>query len=136
MRMSSSAHAAQASVAPERPSSIPLPGAASGASTLQGGSGKPRPDAPSPWLVGTERCAAGAALVLFSPALAGVLLTVRFLSGQSPLVAHRRAGLDGEPFWLFKIRTMWDRHSQPSPSHSGGWVEYLENTDLPGPSTF
>jgi exopolysaccharide production protein ExoY len=123
MRFSSSAaYAVQASVSAERPSAT------------TGGSGKLRPDAASQWLVWTERCASGAALIALAPALAGVLLSVRVFSGKSPLVAHWRAGLDGEPFWLLKIRTMWDRRGQQGESlasRTRGWIEYLENAELP-----
>jgi exopolysaccharide production protein ExoY len=83
-------------------------------------------------LVWTERCAAGAALIALSPILAGVTVAVRFLSGKSPLVAHQRAGLGGEPFWLLKFRTMWDGGPAEGRARcSQSWVEYLENTELP-----
>jgi lipopolysaccharide/colanic/teichoic acid biosynthesis glycosyltransferase len=98
---------------------------------------------PSPWLVWTERSAAGAAFIALSPLLAGALLTVRILSGKSPLVAHRRSGLNGRPFWLFKVRTMWNRRALSDSdqaqsqahlaraSRAPRWIEYLENSELP-----
>src|SRR5579871_1667248 len=82
----------------------------------------PRDSAPNP-LIWAEKCASAAALAVLAPALAGVCLTVRLLSGKSPVVAHRRAGLGGEPFWLYKIRTMWDGNSTAA---SPGLIEYLQ----------
>jgi exopolysaccharide production protein ExoY len=141
MQVSSLAtHGSQSSLATERPASIPPEGPPPFGNTPTGGIRNPPSSAASRLLVWTERCAAGAALVAFSPALAGVLLAVRFLSGKSPLVAHRRAGLGGEPFWVLKIRTMWDhRESRGTglaensrlPQRPWGWIEYLENAELP-----
>ena len=56
------------------------------------------------------------------------MLTVRILSRKPPLVALQRIGLHGEPFWLLKIRTMWD--CSPS-DNQNGWVEYLAEMDVP-----
>jgi exopolysaccharide production protein ExoY len=114
-------HAPQSSLATER----------AAFTTPSGRPNHPQSSAASRLLVWTERCAAGAALVALSPALAGTLLAVRFLSGQSPLVAHRRSGLGGTPFWLLKIRTMWDDRKSRGARNSRGWIEYLENTELP-----
>jgi exopolysaccharide production protein ExoY len=88
----------------------------------------PPPNATSNLLIWCEKCASGAALVALAPAVTGVCLAVRLLSGRSPLVAHRRAGLDGAPFWLYKIRTMWDRKAG---TRAPGWIEYLESAELP-----
>ena len=67
--------------------------------------------------------------------LAGALLLVRFLSGRPPLVALRRIGLYGEPFWLFKIRTMWEGRQPPSEAGLAlgalGWVEYKAEMEVP-----
>jgi lipopolysaccharide/colanic/teichoic acid biosynthesis glycosyltransferase len=76
-----------------------------------------------------ERCAAGAALIIVSLPVACVLVAVRFLSRQSPLVAHRRVGLNGSPLWVLKIRTMWDRG--PKTSCANAWIEYLRETEVP-----
>jgi lipopolysaccharide/colanic/teichoic acid biosynthesis glycosyltransferase len=76
----------------------------------------------------TERVAAGAGLTVLAPALAGVMLTVRMLSRRSPLIAHQRMGKHGRPFWMLKIRTMWDRHE---PARGPSWIEYLADTDVP-----
>jgi len=60
-----------------------------------------------------ERLAAGIAFAAAAPALGATMLAVRALSGRSPLIAHRRLGRNGEPFWILKIRTMWDRPAPP-----------------------
>ena len=75
-----------------------------------------------------ERVAAGIAFAAAAPALGATMLAVRVLSGRSPLIAHRRLGLNGEPFWVLKLRTMWDAQSPPAGS---GWIEYHEDTDVP-----
>jgi len=75
-----------------------------------------------------ERLAAGIAFVGVAPALGATMLAVRAISGRSPLIAHLRLGLDGEPFWLIKVRTMWD---QPVPQGVPTWIEYLSDTDVP-----
>src|SRR4029077_2961886 len=49
-------------------------------------------------------------------------------SGRSPLIAHRRLGLNGEPFWIIKLRTMWD--NLPCKA-SAAWIEYLNDTEVP-----
>src|SRR5207237_1192631 len=47
----------------------------------------------------------------------------------SPLIAHRRVGLNGQLFWIIKLRTMWDG---PVPPGGGPkWIEYLSDTDVP-----
>ena len=75
-----------------------------------------------------ERIAAGVAFAAAVPALGATMLAVRALSGRSPLIAHRRLGLNGQPFWIFKIRTMWDTSL---PESSPTWIEYLSDTDVP-----
>jgi lipopolysaccharide/colanic/teichoic acid biosynthesis glycosyltransferase len=75
-----------------------------------------------------ERLAAGVAFVAVAPALGATMLAVRVLSGRSPLIAHRRLGLNGEPFWILKLRTMWDKADRQT---DGGWIEYLRDTDVP-----
>jgi lipopolysaccharide/colanic/teichoic acid biosynthesis glycosyltransferase len=70
-----------------------------------------------------ERAAALAALVVLSPALAAVAVTIVALSGRSPLVAHLRAGRFGIPFWTLKFRTMWTERAPGAPR---AWpVEYV-----------
>jgi lipopolysaccharide/colanic/teichoic acid biosynthesis glycosyltransferase len=73
-----------------------------------------------------ERYAAAAALVLAAPLLGAAMAVVRVLSGRSPLVAHRRIGLGGEPLWVLKLRTMWE-----GVGREGGWVEWLDEPEVP-----
>ena len=75
-----------------------------------------------------ERIAAGIAFAAAAPALGATMAAVRALSGRSPLIAHRRVGMNGQPFWIFKIRTMWD---SSLPESSPTWIEYLSDTDVP-----
>jgi exopolysaccharide production protein ExoY len=84
--------------------------------------------APSIALRWSERLAAGVAFAAVAPALGATMLAVRVLSGRSPLIAHRRLGWNGEPFWVLKLRTMWD---QPRAQGASGWIEYLAETDVP-----
>jgi lipopolysaccharide/colanic/teichoic acid biosynthesis glycosyltransferase len=62
------------------------------------------------------------------------MAAVRLFSGRSPLIAHFRLGLNGEPLWIVKLRTMWDgkpRDAKPH-SHAGSaWIEYLQDTAVP-----
>ena len=74
------------------------------------------------------RAAASSATLALSPALLILLVAVRILSGRSSLVAHRRIGWLGEPFWMLKIRTMWERQE---PAAFPGWIEYLDDSPVP-----
>jgi len=78
-----------------------------------------------------ERIAAGISFVAVAPALGASMLTIRAISGRSPLIAHRRLGLNGEPFWILKLRTMWDRSERPRSAAAAGWIEYLKDTTVP-----
>ena len=81
------------------------------------------------WRTG-EFVAALAALVALSPVLLFTCTAVALLSRRSPFVAHRRVGLDGEGFWMWKIRSMWGRN-QPA-SGNGNWlVERIRTKGLP-----
>jgi exopolysaccharide production protein ExoY len=75
-----------------------------------------------------EKLAAGALFVSLAPAFGAVMLAVRALSGRSPLIAHRRVGLDGKHFWILKLRTMWGKESC---NPSVPWIEYLGDTTVP-----
>lgn len=74
-----------------------------------------------------ERVFALAAFILFLPFLAVVAGTILLLSGRAPLVAHRRLGWRGEPFWMLKFRTMWNGE-RPGPS---GLIEHLAEEIVP-----
>src|SRR5689334_11601555 len=82
-----------------------------------------------PALHWAERLAAGVVFVGVAPALGAMMLAIGALSGRSPLIAHRRVGLNGEPFWIWKLRTMWDLSDKSRAAT--GWIEYLEDTSVP-----
>ena len=72
-----------------------------------------------------ERMASAAMLMAASPLLASSAVAVSLLSGRSPLIAHRRVGWNGNPLWMLKLRTMWDRYDPARPRR--GWVEYIHD---------
>ena len=53
-----------------------------------------------------SRLAAVAALAITSPVLLAAMLAIRIESAGSPIYRQRRVGKDGEPFEMFKLRTM------------------------------
>jgi lipopolysaccharide/colanic/teichoic acid biosynthesis glycosyltransferase len=53
-----------------------------------------------------SRVVATVALVLTSPVLLGAMLAIRIESPGSPIYRQRRVGKDGEPFEMYKLRTM------------------------------
>jgi len=59
-----------------------------------------------------ERLAALIVLVVLSPVLLAVGFITFLLSGRSPLIAHRRLGQGGRPFWMVKFRTMWPQRGR------------------------
>jgi exopolysaccharide production protein ExoY len=61
-------------------------------------------------------------LAVTAPVTAVSALAVAALSGRSPVVAHLRVGRHGKPFWVLKLRTMWDKHRTESPRR---WVEFV-----------
>jgi hypothetical protein len=80
-----------------------------------------------------ERITAGVAFAAVAPALGATMAAVRLLSGRSPLIAHRRVGLNGELFWILKVRTMWGQleelpqappgwRARPARHQPSGWV--------------
>ena len=71
-----------------------------------------------------ERISAPFLFIAFLPALILVAAAIYLLSGRAPLVAHRRLGLFGQPFWMLKFRSMWPAGVRPMPLTS--FVEYLK----------
>ncbi len=70
------------------------------------------------------------AVILLSPVLMVVGATIFILSKRAPLVAHRRLGRDGCPFWMLKFRSMWDGGSNTeSARHT--FVERLHDQPVP-----
>ncbi|HEY7211453.1 MAG TPA: sugar transferase [Bryobacteraceae bacterium] len=59
-----------------------------------------------------ERIVAGIVLAFTAPVLAVAAVILVLASRRSPLIAHRRIGKSGRPFWIFKLRTMWNREVQ------------------------
>ncbi len=88
----------------------------------------PRVSSPGLAVSVSERLVAAAALVLLAPILVTSLIAVAWASRRSPFIAHRRVGRDGVEFWMFKLRTMWDRASLPE---RRAWIEYVSETHVP-----
>ena len=76
------------------------------------------------WFGLCERAAAAALLVAAAPVGTAAALVVSILSGQSPLIAHRRVGWQGAPLWMLKLRTMWN-----GPAVSGERFQWIERVD-------
>jgi len=76
-----------------------------------------------------ERLAALCVLVALAPLMLVVAISTAVLSRTSPLIAHRRLGLGGTPFWVLKFRTMWRPGARPAGRFA--LVEYI--VDESGP---
>ena len=74
-----------------------------------------------------ERVAAGAVLLLLSPALVMLALLIWAISRRPPLVGHLRVGQDGRPLWVLKYRTMWRSGGPRSPR----LIEYITERVCP-----
>jgi lipopolysaccharide/colanic/teichoic acid biosynthesis glycosyltransferase len=76
-----------------------------------------------------ERISALLLLLASSPLLITSALLISFLSGRSPWVAHLRIGQHHRPFWMLKLRSMWEAGGT-APRSAGwieaGWIEYVE----------
>src|SRR5580658_1294337 len=66
-------------------------------------------------------------MVLLLPVLLAVALLTGILSGRGPLVAHRRLGRFGVPFWMLKFRTMWSG----TPALASRFIERLPEGNIP-----
>jgi lipopolysaccharide/colanic/teichoic acid biosynthesis glycosyltransferase len=77
-----------------------------------------------------ERIFAVLLLIAISPLLAALGLAILLLSRRSPLIAHRRVGLNGVELWVLKFRTMWSPDSRWS--RGGPFVERID--DRAGPA--
>ncbi len=73
-----------------------------------------------------ERLIALALMIALLPVLITVAAITAVLSKSAPLVAHRRIGRNGVPFWMLKFRTMWNGHRG-----IGGFVERLGDSHVP-----
>jgi exopolysaccharide production protein ExoY len=67
-----------------------------------------------------------AALIALSPILLIATVAISILSRRAPLVAHRRLGRDGRPFWMLKFRTMW-----PCEASGARLIEKLQDNAVP-----
>ena len=86
--------------------------------------------APAGWWGVAQRVAASAGTLALSPFLIGVGVAVAGLSRRSPLVAHRRIGMDDRPFWMLKFRTMWGANaSLEERPGCCGLVSFLEGAE-------
>jgi exopolysaccharide production protein ExoY len=54
---------------------------------------------------------------------------IAVLSRRSPFVAHLRVGLGGAPFWMWKLRTMWNRSDVSA--RRLALVERIHGSDVP-----
>ena len=70
-----------------------------------------------------ERAAGFFLLLLASPIVIGSALIVAVLSRRSPLVAHLRIGRHNRPFWMLKLRSMWEPDA--CTARFNGWIEYV-----------
>jgi lipopolysaccharide/colanic/teichoic acid biosynthesis glycosyltransferase len=64
-----------------------------------------------------------------APVLVAAAGAVFALSGRSPFVAHLRMGTGGTPFWMWKLRTMWD--AEEAPCRRWELVERIAGADVP-----
>lgn len=90
-----------------------------------------------------EQCIGMAAVIVLTPILAAIAIVIFILSRRAPLVAHRRLGREGRPFWMLKFRTMWKDepwHAEPwkgepwrgrAPHASRGLIERLSGESVP-----
>src|SRR6476620_4210180 len=67
-----------------------------------------------------ERAGSLLLIILLAPFMVATSAVIIVLSGRSPLVAHRRIGQFGIPFWTLKFRSMWAGRSPGST-----WIEYI-----------
>lgn len=79
-------------------------------------------------LSSVERVVGLFGVVVLLPPMATVAGIIFVLSGRAPLVAHRRLGRHGVPFWMLKFRTMWNDERG---SHRAGLIERLTNEKVP-----
>jgi lipopolysaccharide/colanic/teichoic acid biosynthesis glycosyltransferase len=73
------------------------------------------------------------AFLVLAPFLAVIAAVIFILSRRAPLVAHRRLGLHGVPFWMLKFRTMWasDRGARRRIRITSALIERLQGETVP-----
>jgi exopolysaccharide production protein ExoY len=67
--------------------------------------------------------------VVATPALLVSACAMVALSRRSPFIAHLRIGQGGAPFWMWKLRTMWDDAEPPAKRWT--LMERISGTDVP-----
>lgn len=70
-----------------------------------------------------ERAGGFFLLALAAPVIATSAITVAALSRRSPFIAHLRVARDGKPFWMLKLRTMWQ--DDGAGANGYGWIERI-----------
>jgi len=73
-----------------------------------------------------ERVTSAVLLAAISPVIGASALAVSLLSRRTPLIAHRRVGLDGSTLWMLKLRTMWGQDS-PRAATGAHWIERIHD---------
>ncbi len=80
---------------------------------------------------GFDLAVAGAALLLFSPALLMIAATVKLESTGPVLVRHRRTGLNGKSFGLYSFRATFGRDDEAPVTRTGRWLRWTGLNTLP-----
>jgi lipopolysaccharide/colanic/teichoic acid biosynthesis glycosyltransferase len=65
-----------------------------------------------------ERVAAVILIVILLPLFLVIAAAIWSRASRTPILAHRRSGRFGKPFWMLKFRTMWGA-SAPQPAGCG-----------------
>src|SRR5581483_2162669 len=79
-----------------------------------------------------ERVFAMLLALALSPVLVALGATIFVLSGESPLIAHRRVGQYGSELWVFKFRSMWTGRASAWDFSRLWSVEYIDDEIGPG----
>jgi exopolysaccharide production protein ExoY len=77
-----------------------------------------------------ERPLSALLIVALSPLFCAIWLAIWFLSGRSPMIAHRRVGHHGSELWVLKFRTMWERRKEFTLRYALS-VEHIDDQDGP-----
>ena len=77
-----------------------------------------------------ERLASVVLFAALSPLLMASAVTLAWLSGRTPLIAHRRVGWRGSPLWMLKLRTLASAGTAGA-ADASGWIEYIDDVDGP-----
>lgn len=80
---------------------------------------------------GFDLAVAGAAVLLFSPALLMIAATVKLESPGPVLVRHKRTGLNGKPFDLYSFRATFGRTDDATVTRTGRWLRWAGLDALP-----